>query len=115
MSTQSLRTLYLQTVSNEQLDIATYYYSYHFLHEKIADTFWGDEDIKSIMLCHWFEHHAISHVPSCFKKSCEYRFLFPFRFNSFTRIDPEDIDPDLVIPWHRLSDPDVVWLSYGGC
>ena len=27
------------------------------------------------------------------------------------RIDPEELDPELMIPWHRLSDPEVVWLS----
>jgi hypothetical protein len=117
LSPQSLRTPYLQTVSNEQLDTATYSYSYHFLHENrkvptiIADTFWGDEDVRSIMLCHRFEHHAISQVPLCFKKGCKCRFLFPFHYNRFTRIDPEDTDPDVVIPWHQLSDPEVVWLS----
>lgn len=24
-------------------------------------------------------------------------------------IDPEDSDPEVVIPWHQLSDPEVVW------
>jgi hypothetical protein len=94
-----------------------YSYFHHFLHENrkvptiIADTFWGDKDVQSIMLHHRFENNAISYVPLCFKKECECRFLSPFCYNPFLRIDPEDTDPDVVIPWHQLSDPKTVWLS----
>jgi hypothetical protein len=107
----------LKTVSKEQLDVAAYSYSYHFLHEnnktcqEIVDSFWGDEDVRTVMLRHRFEHHAISHVPSCFKKGCECRFLFPFRFNETTLIDPEELDHECKVPWHRFKDPEVVWLS----
>ena len=107
----------LQTVSKEQLDVAAYSYSYHFLHEnnktcqEIVNSFWGDEDVRTIMLRHRFEHHAISHVPSCFKKGCECRFLFPFRFHETTSIDAEELDHECKVPWHRFKDPEVVWLS----
>jgi hypothetical protein len=63
------------------------------------------------MLRHRFQHHCITHVSSCFKKCCECRFLFTFHNNESTRIDPEELDPELMIPWHWLSDPEVVWLS----
>lgn len=108
----------MNTLSNEQLDVAAFSYSYHFLYENnsvpagiVPDSFWGDEDVRAILLRHRFEHHSISHTPSCFKKSCECRFLFPFRYNESTRLEPEELDPEVLIPWHRLSDPEVVWLS----
>jgi len=50
-------------------------------------------------------------MPSCFTKSCECRFLSPFRYNKSTRSEPEELDPKILIPWHRLSDLEVVWLS----
>jgi hypothetical protein len=103
-------------VSKEQLNVAAYSYSYHILHEndkipqEILHLFWGDEDVRTIMLKHRFEHHAIFHVPSCFKKGCECHFLFPFCFNKKTSIDLEELDHECKVP-HRFKDPEVVWLS----
>ena len=116
-SVQPLQTTYLNTVWKEQLDVAAYLYSYHFLHDNkqlpsiIAHTFRGDRDVHKIMLWHRFEHHSTFHVPSCFKKGCECRFLFLFSYNESARIDPKELDPELMIHWHRWSDPEVVWLS----
>lgn len=56
---QSLRTTYMKTVPNKELDVVASLYSYHFLNEHnklptfIADKFWGDDDVSSIELCHW--------------------------------------------------------------
>ncbi len=73
-------------------------------------SFWGDDNIRTIMFWHRFEHHSISHNPSCFKKGCECRFLFPFCYKEATRLDPEELDPEVLVPWHWLKDPEVVWL-----
>jgi hypothetical protein len=114
---KSSRQSFLQTVSNEQLGVAEYSYSYHFLNKNrtvptiIADTSWGDKDVRMILLRHCFEHHSISHVPLCFKKGCKCRFLLPIRFNPTTAIDPEETEPKCIVSWHQLSDPEVVWLS----
>jgi hypothetical protein len=78
----------------------------------IADTFWSDEDIRKIMPRHRFKHHAVSRVPSCFKKGCECCFLFPFCAQLNTSFDPKELDPECTVPpWHQFSDPEVVWLS----
>ena len=96
--------------------MAAYSYSYHFLNENksvpssISESFWGDDDIRTIMLWHRFKHHSISHNPSCFKKGFECRFLFVFCYKEATSLDPEELDPEVLVPWHRLKDSEVVWL-----
>lgn len=41
-----------------------------------------------------------------------YNMAYPNVFNyPSTRIHPEVLDPKVLIPWHCLNDPEVVWLS----
>ena len=67
-------------LSKERLDMAAYLHSYH-MKEGCAiesDPFWGNKNIRDILLKYRFEEHSASHAGSCFKKKCECRFLFPF-------------------------------------
>jgi hypothetical protein len=34
-----------------------------------------------------------------------------FHFNPTTTINPEEMEPKCIVPWQRLSYPQVVWLS----
>ena len=55
---KSSREYFLQTVSNDQLNTAAYLYSCQYLHKNtkvptiIADMFWGDDNIRTILLWH---------------------------------------------------------------
>ena len=32
----------------------------------------------------------------------------PVHYDESTRLEPEELDPKVLIPWHQLSDPEVV-------
>jgi len=81
-------------ISAERLDMAAYLYSYH-MNEGCArelDPYWGNKEIRDILLKYKFEEHAASHRASCFKKECECRFLFPFMSSSKTYIHEDKGD-----------------------
>ena len=108
----------LSMFTDAQLDVAAYSHVYDFYNETeeepvhIANTHWGDEDIRSLMLQHRFEYHCESHRHSCFKKGCECRFLFPFISCDSTLIDQDESKENAnSTPWNRLSDPHVQWIS----
>jgi hypothetical protein len=46
-----------------------------------------------------------------FQKGNKCRFLFPFKYCNSTKIYPNDQEVTIATPWHRLSNPDVVWVS----
>ena len=108
----------LSMISDAQLDAATFTHVYDFYNEctdtpvHIANTHWGDEGIRTLMLQHRFEYHCMTHRHSCFKKGCECRFFFPFIPSDKTFID-QDESPgnNNSSAWHRLSDPHVQWIS----
>jgi len=62
-----------------RLDMAAYTFSYHrnggCALEK--DSFWGNMHVRETLLKHRFKEHSSCHCGSCFKKSCECRFMFP--------------------------------------
>lgn len=73
-------------------------YSFHFLHKNkkvptiTADTFWGNEGVRSSMFFHRFENHAIQHVLPCFKKAVNADFCSHFSFSHhfiFNRFDED--------------------------
>ncbi len=95
-------------MSSERMDMAAYTYSYHMdggcIEEK--DPFWGNKDIRSTLLRLRFDEHDSNHKTSCFKKSCECRFLFPFKSSQKTYIHPEYVEDDKnAIEWHCLKGP----------
>lgn len=108
----------LAHLSNAQLDMAALSHVYDFYNNEqnipthLADTHWGEEDIRSLLLQHRFEYHCCFHRFSCFKKGCECRFFFPFAYCPETTID-EDDDNDIAneVPWYRLSEPHIKWMS----
>ena len=108
----------LAMFSNAQLDAAAFSHVYDFYNEcseqpdHLANTHWGDEGIRTLMLQHRFEYHCMMHKHSCFKKGCECRFLFPFIPSDKTFIDQDESTGNAnSCPWHRLSDPHVQWIS----
>ena len=107
----------LKSMTDAQLDAAAYSYSYDFMDEETeveniyADSIFGDKDMRDLMLQFRMEQHATCHNPSCFKKGCECRFLFPFKYCESTEIYTKEDGTSDLVPWHRLSDPNVIWLS----
>ena len=88
MRTQDNRPDTKLPLSKERLDMAAYLHSYH-MNEGCAleyDPFWGNKNIRDILLKNRFEEHSANHAGSCFKKGCECRFLFPFMSSSHTYI-----------------------------
>jgi len=84
-------------LSKERLDLAAYLHSYH-MHEGCAlesDPFWGNKNIRDILLKNRFEEHSANHAGSCFKKGCECRFLFPFMSSSHTYIHEDRGDNNI--------------------
>ncbi len=75
-------------LSQERLDMAAYTFSYHMNGCCVLETnpFWGDIYVRETLLRYRFEEHSFSHSASCFKKDCEYRFLFPFMSSDCTCI-----------------------------
>ena len=86
------RSSKLQSMSDAQLDAAAYTFSYDFMDEETkvqdvyANTIFGDKDMRDLMLQFRMEQHATCHNPTCFKKGCECRFLFPFKYCESTKI-----------------------------
>ena len=70
------------------LDIAAYRFAYDMdlkhgpqgcsVAGKHDDKFWSNADARNILLRLRFDEHCHLHARSCFKKSCECRFFFPF-------------------------------------
>ena len=77
-----------------RLDMAAYTFSYHMnggcALEK--DCFWGNMQVRQTLLKHRFEEHSSCHCGSCFKKSCECRFMFPFMSTPCTYIHEDKGD-----------------------
>jgi len=75
-------------LSIERLDMAAYLHSYHMKDgcATESDPFWGNKNIRDILLKYRFEEHSASHAGSCFKKGCECRFFFPFMSCTHTYI-----------------------------
>ena len=75
-------------ISKERLDMAAYLHSYHMNEgcARLSDPFWGNKNIRDILLKYRFEEHSANHAGSCFKKGCECRFLFPFMSSPHTYI-----------------------------
>ncbi len=48
--------------------------------------------VRETLLKHRFEEHSSSHCGSCFKKSCECRFMFPFMSTPCTYIHEDKGD-----------------------
>lgn len=78
----------LLPLSKERLDMAAYTYSYHMKGGCVVETdpFWGNVNVREILLRYRFEEHSFCHHASCFKKDCECRFLFPFMSATSTYI-----------------------------
>lgn len=66
-------------LSPERLDIAAFTYTYHFnegVCYKVEDPFWGNKDVRTMLLRLRFDEHASSHRRSCFKKvSATYYYI----------------------------------------
>ncbi len=77
-----------------RLDMAAYTFLYHMnggcALEK--DCFWGNMQVRETLLKHRFKEHSSSHCGSCFKKSCECRFMFPFMSTPCTYIHEDKGD-----------------------
>ena len=83
-------------LSKERLDMAAYTFSYHLNGGCVLETnpFWGNINVREILLRYRFEEHSFSHSASCFKKDCECRFLFPFMSTKCTCIHEDKGDKD---------------------
>ena len=93
-------------LSDAKIDMAAYCYSYHMNGgcNKIDDSFWADENIRQTLLRKRFDHHECKHRHSCFKKTCECRFMFPFATCSETYIhEDKGFEDENEITWHDLD------------
>ncbi len=94
-------------LSKERLDMAAYTFSYHMDNgcavEK--DSFWGNKNVRELLLKYRFEEHSACHKASCFKKGCECRFLFPFKSTPSTYIHEDKGDN---------NEKEILWYSLDG-
>ena len=93
-------------MDSARVDIAAYCYSYHMIggSNRIDDEFWGDEKIRQTLLRYKFDMHEYGHRCSCFKKTSECRFLFPFLTTSKTYIHEDlGLNDKNIISWHDLD------------
>ena len=91
--------------SKEKLDQAAYLFSYHMEggSDQLNDLFWGDRQIRQLLLTQRFDHHDYEHRRGCFKKGCECRFLFPFPTCLQTGIhEDHGENNEHVVTWPRL-------------
>jgi hypothetical protein len=65
-------------LSKERLDMAAYTFLFYMENgcAKENNPFWGNVNVRELLLKHRFEDHFACHKASCFKKGCECRFLF---------------------------------------
>ena len=71
---------------------------------EIDDDFQADKNIQQTLLCKRFDHHEWKHLHSCFKKSCECCFRFPFTTCSETYIhEDKGFEDEKEIIWHNLD------------
>lgn len=101
--------------TSNQRDVAAYTHSYDLYgNRQIKDGFWGNPRIRRVVTKQRFEYHDANHRPSCFKKDCECRFLFPKLPHTKTVFD--DKTKDSAFTLHRLVDGKKVdsksWLIY---
>ncbi len=92
--------------TGERLGIAACTYSYHMYgnHEKMNDSFWGDREIRKVLLGLYYDQHDSNHRRSCWKKGCECRFFFPFTTCSSTCIhEDRGTNDEHVREWHNLD------------
>ena len=93
-------------LNDAKIDMAAYCYSYHMNggSNEIADDFWANKNIRQLYLRKRFDHHECTHRHSCFKKSCECRFMFPFSTCSETYIhEDKGFENENEIIWHNLD------------
>ncbi len=87
-----------------KIDMTEYCYSYHMNGgcNEIDDDFWEDENIRKTLLCKRFDHHKCKHRHSCFKKTFECCFMFPFLMCSKTYIhEDKGFEDENEIIWHN--------------
>ena len=99
--------------SKNQLEIATYTYSYHMKHgyaKKFmsSDPTWGDTQIRSVLNQMRFNKHRYMHTKSCWKKSNVCRFgHLPWQPNieAFWIFEDKGLpgDTDRLIIWRSLD------------
>jgi hypothetical protein len=71
---------------------------------KENNSFWGNVNVRELLLKHRFEDHFACHKAICFKKGCECRFLFPFMSTSDTYIYEDKGDKNKKeILWYSLD------------
>ena len=67
-------------LSDAQIDMKAYCYSYHMngVYNKIDNDFWVDENIHQTSLCYKFDYHKCKHRHYYFKKHYVCCFMLPF-------------------------------------
>ena len=93
-------------LSDARIDIAAYTYSYHITDKlnPISDNFWGNKNVRDILLRSCFDQHEYNHRHSCFKKGCECRFMFPYLTCCKTYIHEDKCtNNENEINWHRID------------
>jgi hypothetical protein len=86
--------------------MAAYTFSYHMENDcaKENDQFWGNINVRELLLKHRFEGHFAWHKASCFKKGCVCRLLFPFMSTTNTYIYEDKGDKNKKeILWYSLD------------
>jgi hypothetical protein len=75
-------------LSKERLDMAAYTFLYHIENgcAQENDPFWGNVNLRELLLKHRFEDSFACRKVSCFKKGCECRYLFTFLSTTNTYI-----------------------------
>ncbi len=64
-------------LSKERLDMAAYTFSYHMENGCAVkkDPFWGNKNVRELLLKYRFQEHSAYHKASCFKKGCQCDFF----------------------------------------
>ena len=89
-----------------RLDIVAYRHSYDMEGGCVEeqDPFWGDKNVRDVLLRQRFDEHEYFHRVSCFKKGLDCRFFLPQMSCQETCIYPNE---DSIVTWFRLKGDDL--------
>ena len=74
---------------------------------ELDNAFWGNKDVRDVLLRLRFDEHGWNHRASCFKKGCDCRFFLPTPSIPETDIYPDPgKNGENVIKWYRLKEGD---------
>ena len=99
-------------LSSERLAIVAMRHAYDSplgCNNKEKHWFWGDENVRNVLLNVRFNEHDYGHRQSCFKKDCDCRFNLPDQPCQKTEIyEDKGAKDENYVDWYRLVQGDIL-------